>query len=90
MVENIDPAMGLVMRGRVALLSGKAEDARTYVEKARSVKPDFREAALLEAEILLKEDHGDEARGLLMGIVSDPGYSKWMQIMAEELLNTLK
>ncbi|MFZ5881845.1 MAG: protein kinase domain-containing protein [Chloroflexota bacterium] len=89
MVENIDPAMGLVMRGRAALLSGKAEDARSYVEKARSVKPDFREAALLEAEILVRENRTDEARAALSSISATPGLPEWIRIMVESLMKNL-
>jgi Flp pilus assembly protein TadD len=78
------------MQGRTALFEGRIEEARALLGQAKRLNPDLREATLLEAEILLKEGRGDDARALLMGIVSDPGYSKWMQIMAEELLNTLK
>jgi tRNA A-37 threonylcarbamoyl transferase component Bud32/tetratricopeptide (TPR) repeat protein len=90
MVERQDQSLAFVMQGRTALFEGRIEEARALLGQAKRLNPDLREATLLEAEILLKEGRGDDARALLMGIVSDPGYSKWMQIMAEELLNTLK
>lgn len=89
MVDDVDPVMGLVMRGRAALASGRLEDARGYLEKARLVKPDFREAALLEAEILIQEKRIDEARSALSAIDVTPGMSEWIRIMAEGLMKTL-
>ncbi len=89
MLERMDQPLALVVRGRAALFGGKIDEARSLLDQARKVKPDLHEATLLEAEILLKENRGEEARPLLADISSNPTYPEWMRVMAKELLDTL-
>ncbi|MBI5295832.1 MAG: protein kinase [Chloroflexi bacterium] len=89
MVERTDQAMGIIMRGRSALTVGKLEDARNYLNQARGMKPDLRETALLEAEILIHEKRIDEARAALSAIGADQNNPEWIHIMAEGLMKTL-
>ena len=87
--SRMDQPLALVVRGRAALFGGKIDEARSLLDQARKVKPDLHEATLLEAEILLKENRGEEARPLLADISSNPTYPEWMRVMAKELLDTL-
>ncbi len=89
MVESVDPVMGLIMRGRAALLAGRPQDARAHLENANRQNPSQREAALLEAEILIYEKRIDEARSVLSAIGADQNNPEWIRIMAEGLMKTL-
>lgn len=89
MLERADQPLALVVRGRAALFGGKIDEARSLLDQARKLKPDLHEAALLEAEILLKENRGEDARPLLADISSNSTYPEWMRLMAKELLDTL-
>ena len=89
LLERMDQPLALVVRGRAALFGGKLDEARSLLDQARKLKPDLREARLLEAEILVKEGRAEEAGKLLNDISADSTYSEWMRVMAKELLDTL-
>ncbi len=88
-VERFNQPLGLVARGRSALYNGKLEEARLMLDQVKRLKPDFPEAILLEAEILIKEGRIDEARQLLTVLASDLGMSDWIRAEAEAILKTI-
>lgn len=88
-VERLDQPLGLVARGRSALYNGKIEEARLMLNQVKRLKPDFPEAILLEAEILIKEGRIDEARQLLTVLASDLGLSDWISAEAEAILKRI-
>jgi thioredoxin-like negative regulator of GroEL len=78
-----------VVRGRHALFNGelsRAEESLALVEKASD---QIKEVHLLRAEIFIKKGNAPEARRVLTALLGDPGASKWMLVMAEEILKTL-
>lgn len=88
-VERLDQPLGLVARGRSALYSGKTKEARFLLNQVKRLKPDFPEAILLEAEILIKEGRIDEARQLLTVTASDLSLADWVRAEAEAILKTI-
>jgi thioredoxin-like negative regulator of GroEL len=85
-IDRVDPVIGFVARGRHALFNGKLEDAVTFLKQAQRLKPDSYEAALLEAEIALKEGRSEAAKALLNELFKDVGAPEWVRQMADSLL----
>jgi Flp pilus assembly protein TadD len=88
-IERIEHPLGLVARGRYHLANGNLEDAHRFLNQVRTLKPDFAEATLLEAEIMIKEGRIDEARQLLTVTASDLGQAGWLLTYANDLLKGL-
>jgi serine/threonine protein kinase/Flp pilus assembly protein TadD len=88
-IERIEHPLGLVARGRYHLANGNLEEAQRFLNQVRTLKPDFPEATLLEAEIMIKQGRIDEARQLLTVTASDLGQAGWLLSYANDLLKGL-
>ncbi len=88
-VERFDQPLGLVARGRFALYNGKIEDANLLLNQVKRLRPDFPEATLLEAEILIKEGRLDEARQLLTITASDLSVADWIRAESDAILKSI-
>jgi len=88
-IDRVDQPLGLVARGRHSLYNGRMEDAKIYLENVKKMKPDLYEAFLFEAELNMKDDHADLAKGILLSLSSDLGASPWIREMANTLLKKI-
>ncbi len=88
-IDQIDPLMGFVGRGRQSLYNGQVEQAELELRKAQRYQPDSYEAALLKAEISLKNGDTQNAKNLLGEIFNSLDAPDWVRKMADTLLLTL-
>jgi len=88
-IDQIDPLMGFVGRGRQSLYKGQVEQAELELRKAQRYQPDSYEAALLKAEISLKNGDTQNAKNLLGEIFNSLDAPDWVRKMADTLLLTL-
>jgi hypothetical protein len=89
-IENADPPLSYIARGRHALFYGRPEDAKIQLANAEKEKPDMYEAALLKAEIEMKTGNQAEAKNILLSLSSDPKAPEWIRFMAENYLKTIQ
>lgn len=89
-IDSADLPLGYIARGRYALFNGKIEDATSQLNNATKVKPDMYEVFLLRAEIAVKSEDFDEARGILLSLSSDLGAPEWVRFFANNLLSTIQ
>jgi serine/threonine protein kinase len=87
-VDNADPRLGFVARGRYALYNGELADARIQLANAEKLKPDMYEVIFLKAEIEMKTGNQAEAKTILFSLSSDPGLPRWLRLMTEDYLKT--
>jgi tRNA A-37 threonylcarbamoyl transferase component Bud32/tetratricopeptide (TPR) repeat protein len=91
--ERIDSAnlpLGYIARGRYALFNGRIEDATAQLNNAAKVRPNMYEVFLLRAEIAVKSEDFNEARGILLSLSSDLGAPEWIRFFANNLLSTIQ
>ena len=88
-IMRIDEPIGLVVQARHAYYVGNQEDGRVFLNQVNRLKPGLDEAVLLEAEIAVKENRFDEAKGILIPLAADLNTPNWIRIMAEELTNRI-
>jgi hypothetical protein len=89
-IENADPPLSYIARGRHALFYGSPEDAKIQLANAEKEKPDMYEVALLKAEIEMKTGNQAEAKNILLSLSSDPKAPEWIRFMAENYLKTIQ
>ncbi len=89
-IENADPPLSYIARGRHALFYGSLEDAKIQLANAEKEKPDMYEVALLKAEIEMKTGNQAEAKNILLSLSSDPKAPEWIRFMAENYLKTIQ
>jgi tRNA A-37 threonylcarbamoyl transferase component Bud32 len=85
-IDSADLPLGYIARGRYALFNGRIEDATSQLNNATKVKPDMYEVFLLRAEIAMKSEDFDEAKGILLSLSSDLGAPEWIRFFANNLL----
>jgi serine/threonine protein kinase len=78
-----------IIRGRHALFNGDIARAEESLALAVDSSDILKEVHLLKAEIFIRKGDPEEAKRVLTALVNDPGVSKWMLIMADEILKTL-
>lgn len=87
---GILPDFANIVRGRHALYMGdmaKAEESLALADKSSEF---VKEVHLLRAEIAIQKGNPEEAERVLTTLVNDPEASKWMVVMAEEILKTIQ
>ncbi|MCJ7433459.1 MAG: protein kinase [Anaerolineales bacterium] len=82
-IMEVDEPLALIAQSRHILYNGSSQDARIYLDQANRLKPDFKEALLLEGEIDFKEGRMDEARQIFTVLKADLGAPDWVRRLAE-------
>jgi tetratricopeptide (TPR) repeat protein len=89
-IDNVNPPLGFIARGRYALYQGRLEDAKTQLDNAQKAKPDMYEVYLLKAEIEMKTGNQAEAKNILLPLSTATEAPKWISLMAENYLKTIQ
>jgi predicted Zn-dependent protease len=86
-IARTDEPLSLVAQGRHALLvNSDLVPAREFLNRVKNLNPDMPEAALLEAELLLKEGRIPEARQILNDLAANVDTPAWIRVMADTYL----
>ncbi len=88
-LDNFNQPLAHLARGRHALYNGKIEEAKRQLDQARKIKPDMPEAALLEAEIAMKEGDAKKAKDILTSLSTNNAIPEWIRATAGAYLQTL-
>jgi serine/threonine protein kinase len=78
-----------VSRARFQLFHGDAGQAARLIENVLANRPDFLEARLVRAEILLVQEQPEEAADILRELARNPGALPWIGDQARSLLEEL-
>ncbi len=89
-VDTFNPALGHVVRGRLALHQGNIEEAKAQMANAEKLIPSMPEAKLLKAEIEMKMGSVKEAKDTLLALPPNPETPEWIRIMAENYLKIIQ
>lgn len=89
-IDSVDQPLGHVARGRNALFQGNVEEAKAQAAAAQNLLPDMREALMLNAEISMKTNNLEEARQIMIFLISAPETPEWLRIMAENHLKNIE
>ncbi|MBI3166575.1 MAG: serine/threonine protein kinase [Chloroflexi bacterium] len=84
------PDFANIVRGRHALYAGDLAKAEEYLALTEKSSEFLKESHLLRAEIAVQKGDLEDAKRVLTALSSDPEASKWMLIMAEEILKTIQ
>jgi hypothetical protein len=83
-IARIDEPLSLIAQGRYGLfVNSNLAQAREFLNRVKGLKPDMPEAALLEAELLLKEGRNPEARQILNNLAANIDTPAWIRVMAD-------
>ena len=88
-IKKVDEPIGLVAEARHVYYGGNPGDGKALLNQVKRLKPGLPEAALLEAEIAIKESRYDVAKAILIPLGADLGTPEWIRIMNEELINRI-
>ncbi len=88
-IKEADEPLGLIAQARHALNFGSTQEARIYLDQANKLKPDIKEALLLEGEIDFKEGKKDEAKQIFTVLKADLGAPNWIRQLAESYYATI-
>jgi serine/threonine protein kinase len=89
-IDNANPSLGHIARGRYALYYGSLDDSQAQLVKAEKLAPNMFEALLLNAEIKMKKGNQAEAKDILISLTSDPETPVWIRFMSENYLKTIQ
>jgi predicted Zn-dependent protease len=78
-----------VSRARFQLFHGDAAQAARLIENVLAGRPDFLEAQLVQAEILIAQEQPEEAADILRELARNPGALPWIRDRARSLLEEL-
>jgi len=88
-IAQVDQPIALIARARNSFYSGRIDDAHTYLNQVKRLKPNMYEAFLLEAEFDATEGKPEQARLLTGSLTSDLSVPEWIRIYAEEIIKRL-
>lgn len=88
-IARIDQPIALVAQARNAYYNGRLDDGRVLLSQVKRLKPGLAEATLLEAEFAITESRFEEARLMLLPLVSDLSNPEWIRIMADKFINSI-
>jgi tRNA A-37 threonylcarbamoyl transferase component Bud32 len=88
-IAQVDQPIALITRARNSFYTGRIDDAHTYLNQVKRLKPNMYEAFLLEAEFDATEGKPEQARLLAGSLTSDLSVPEWIRIYAEELMKRL-
>ena len=88
-IAQVDQPIALIARARNSFYSGRIDDAHTYLNQVKRLKPNMYEAFLLEAEFDATEGKPEQARLLAGSLTSDLSVPEWIRIYAEEIMKRL-
>jgi len=88
-VGQVDQPIALIAQSRNAFYTGHIDDAHTYLNQVKRLKPNMYEAFLLEAEYFSAEGEPAKARLLVSSLTSDLSVPQWIRIFAEEIQKRL-
>lgn len=89
-IDNYNPPLGHIARGRYALYNGTMDEAKLQLDNAVKLNPGMFEAALLHAEIEMKSGNNEAARPILLSLSSDLRTPEWIRFMADTFLKTME
>ena len=87
-IKEADEPFSLIVQARHTLYNGSSQEARIYLDHANKLKPDLREALLLEAELDYKDGKIDEAKQIFAVLKADLGAPSWIRQLAESYYAT--
>jgi serine/threonine protein kinase len=88
-IAQVDQPIALIARARHSFYGGHIDDAHTYLNQVKRLKPNMYEAFLLEAEFDATEGKPEQARLLASSLTSDLSVPEWIRIYAEEIMKRL-
>lgn len=88
-IAQVDQPIALIARARNSFYSGRIDDAHTYLNQVKRLKPNMYEAFLLEAEFDATEGKPEQARLLAGSLTSDLSVPEWIRSYAEEIMKRL-
>ena len=88
-VGQVDQPIALIAQSRNAFYTGHIDDAHTYLNQVKRLKPNMYEAFLLEAEYFSAEGEPAKARLLVGSLTSNLSVPQWIRIFAEEIQKRL-
>jgi serine/threonine protein kinase len=88
-VGQVDQPIALIAQSRNAFYSGHLDDAHTFLNQVKSLKPNMYEAFLLEAEFDAAEGQPAKAGLITRSLTSDLSVPQWIRIYAEEIQKKL-
>lgn len=89
-IDDYDPPLGFIARGRYALYNGTMEDAKLHFSNARKLRPEMYEVFLLEAEIEKHRGNKDAARKIFSSLSSNLNAPEWVRALAEQFLTSME
>jgi len=89
-LDRVQPGIVKLVRARQMLYQGDVTRSQEMLDDIIAGYPDFREAELLESEILLEKDDTLAARKKLQGLMRDPGVPRWVRQTARYLNNSIR
>ena len=72
---------------QIALLSGRTDTARQYLETLMVLSPQDAQGRFMQATIALKEGHYDDAKGIVDGLIKDGVEADEVEILKARLLD---
>ena len=88
-VSQVDQPIALIAQARNAFYIGHIDDAHTFLNQVKRLKPNMYEAFLLEAEFFSAEGEPAKAGLLVRSLTSDLSVPQWIRIYAEEIQKRL-
>jgi tetratricopeptide (TPR) repeat protein len=88
-VGQVDQPIALIAQSRNAFYTGHLDDAHTFLNQVKRLKPNMYEAFLLEAEYDAAEGEPSKAGLLVRSLTSDLSIPQWIRIYAEEIQKKL-
>ena len=88
-IAQVDQPIALIARARNSFYKGRIDDAHTFLNQVKRLKPNMYEAFLLEAEFDATEGKPEQARILAGSLTSDLSVPEWIRIYAEEIIKRL-
>ncbi|MFT3893595.1 MAG: serine/threonine-protein kinase [Anaerolineales bacterium] len=88
-VGQVDQPIALIAQSRNAFYSGHLDDAHTFLNQVKSLKPNMYEAFLLEAEYYAAEGEPAKAGLITRSLTSDLSVPQWIRIYAEDIQKKL-
>ena len=88
-VSRVEQPITMVAQARNLFYNGNTEEAHRLLNQVKRLRPNFPEAALLEAEMDAKEGKTFDAKQILGILLADLNTPDWVREMAQDLLNKI-
>jgi thioredoxin-like negative regulator of GroEL len=88
-LDQVDQLLRYVAEARYTFYNGDPRQAQKLLDDLQTIKKDFTEARLLQAELNAKQGQTDSARNLLTALLDDKTIADWIRAEANLILSQL-